>query len=104
MNVVYQITFYELGASGITSAFLQSGTPYPALQLGETFLAKEFAGLEGFSPLLEIVHAGQEFSTLNRGETHHQRLIFTRAYDPQGAASPAADLGRFNNNQMMGDM
>jgi len=88
----------------MTSAFLQSNTPYRTLQLGDTFHAKDFAGLEAFSPWLEIVHAGQEFSTLNRGETHHQRLVFTRAYDPQSAASPAADLGCLNSKQMMGDM
>ncbi|CAA9329901.1 MAG: hypothetical protein AVDCRST_MAG56-7366 [uncultured Cytophagales bacterium] len=104
MSVVYQITFYELGAGEMTSAFLESNTPFPALQLGDTLHAKDFAGLEAFSPLLEIVHAGQEYSSLNRGETHHQRLVFTRAYDPRGAASPAEDLGRLDSNQMMGDM
>ena len=86
------------------SAFLGSEKPYPAMRPGDTLHAREVTGLEAFSPLLEIVHAQEHGSMLLRGETHHQCLVFTRAYNPPGPGTeiPVLDLGRLANGQMMG--
>jgi hypothetical protein len=106
MRTLYKITFYELGESKMQSAFVRSEKPYPVMRPGDTLLAKEVTGLEAFSPLLEIVHAQEHGATLIRGETHHQFLVFTRAYSPQGEGTeiPVQDLSRLTNRQMMGDM
>ncbi len=104
MCIVYKITFYELGKSKMTSAFLQSEIPFPAMRPGDTLRADEVTGLENFSPLLEIVHAQEHGATLVRGQTQHQCLVFTRAYTPQGQEIPVQDLSRLANRQMMGDM
>ncbi len=106
MRTLYKVTFYELGDHKMRSAFLRSEKPYPALRPGDTLQASEVTGLESFSPLLEIVHAQEHGSMLSRGETHHQYLVFTRAYNPPEAGTeiPVQDLGRLANRQMMGYM
>lgn len=104
MRIIYQITFYELGAGEMRSVFLKSDTPHPAMLLGDTFHSKDIAGLEAFSPILEIVHSQQHISTLNRGETHHQQLVFTRACNPPAAHPPIQDFGHLTGSEMMGDM
>ncbi len=104
MRTVYKITFYELGLSKMRSVFLQSQEPYPAMHPGDTLNAKSVQGLAAFSPLLEILHAQAHISTLMRGETHHQCLVFTRAYHPhgQGTEIPVLDLTLLTNRHMMG--
>jgi hypothetical protein len=104
MHTLYKITFYELGERKMTSAFLRSEKPFPVMRPGDTLQAKEVTGLEDFSPILEIVHAQEHGSVLIRGEMHHQRLVFTRAYSPQGKGVeiPVQDLSRLTNRQMMG--
>jgi hypothetical protein len=101
---MYKITFYELGLSKMRSVFLQSQAPYPVMHPGDMLDAKEVNGLAAFSPLLEILHAQVHVSALIRGETHHQCLVFTRAYHPQGQAVeiPVQDLTRLTNCHMMG--
>ncbi len=88
------------------SAFLRSEAPDPTMRAGDTLNASEVTGLEAFSPLLEIVHVQEHGCMLLRGETHHQYLVFTRAYNPPGAGTeiPVQDLGRLTNRQMMGYM
>ncbi len=88
------------------SAFLQSQEPYPVMHPGDTLNAKAVNGLAAFSPLLEIVHAQAHVSTLIRGETHRQCLVFTRAYHPPGQATeiPVLDLTRLTNRHMMGSL
>ncbi len=88
----------------MTSAFLHFEKPFPAMRPGDTLRANEVTGLEDFSPLLEIVHAQEHGATLVRGQTQHQCLVFTRAYQPQGEEIPVQDLGRLTNRQMMGDL
>jgi hypothetical protein len=102
MHVVYQITFYELAENHMLSAFLTSEVPHPVLLQGDTFYSKDVAGLESFSSCLEIVHTQQYFSTLNRGEIHHQQLVFTRAYNRPGTEIPEG-LSQLINKEMMGD-
>ena len=106
MRTLYKVTFYELGENKMRSAFLRSEKPYPDMRPGDTLNASEVTGLEAFSPLLEIVHAQEHGSILLRGETHHQCLVFTRAYNPPGPGTeiPVQDLGRLTNRQMMGYM
>lgn len=88
----------------MVSAFLKFQMPHPVMLLGDTFYAKDFAGLEAFSSCLEIVHYQQYTSTLNRGEIHHQWLVFTRAYKGPDQKIPVAELNHLLNSEMMGDM
>ncbi|HEX8532476.1 MAG TPA: hypothetical protein VF646_20715 [Cytophagales bacterium] len=88
------------------SVFLQSQAPYPAMHPGDTLNAKAVHGLSAFSPLLEIVHSQAHVSTLIRGETHHQCLVFARACHPPGQAVeiPVQDLTRLTNRHMLGSL
>lgn len=104
MKICYQITFYQVGKETLVSAFLQSECAYPVLREGQVVESGQFAGLDAFDTLLEVIYVAQQSAVVvRRGTVYHSQLVITQACEASGPTA-APYRGYLMDKHMSGDM